>query len=104
MDVLITLMNKVAQRRETLKELKRKGEIHQQAVRLQTSTMEIKQLVQDAKRDHDQLSRLARMLEQQSQSAVQLLAEYKAQSIELKQEMSLLMEADASVDLYATVR
>lgn len=88
LDILASLMEKVEQRRRTVKQLKQRAKLAEDVMSLETSTTMLKQLLLDARRDATQLEQLHRVIERQTASGAQLLAEYKAQAIQLKQELS----------------
>jgi tetrahydromethanopterin S-methyltransferase subunit B len=92
--VLASLMQKVNQRRQTLKQLEQTTQLQEEVSKYHSSTTKLKYILQDAKRDREQLKRLNRMLEHQIASGTQTLAEYKAQAIELKHEISSQQQFD----------
>lgn len=100
MSMLIALMNKVEQRRRQLKELKQKAEVQENVLSLQTQNAKLKQLTADAARDKEQLGHLCKMLEQQTQLGTQLLAEYKARTIDLRHEVNSSLNPSAGGALY----
>lgn len=91
--LLVSLMQKVDARRQTLKQLSQTVQLQDEVSKYHSSTTRLKHVLLDAKRDKEQLERLNRMLEHQISSGTQLLTEYKSQAISLKHELTLQQDA-----------